>query len=329
MSFLNWQQRMVPRMDPVTAIMAGSAGVNLLGGLFGKKSANTQANNLERVARESGQQIIDTTGAVNQQLAAMVDPVNAGINNATAAGIGRVDQATSDANSLLSPYRQSGEEANETLRKLLMEGGDLNRVFGAADFQADPGYAFRLAEGNKILAARQAQSGGLNSGAAVKAAINYNQNAGSAEFQKAFDRFRQQNTDRFDRLFGVAGKGQTAATTSGNNLLEGGKFGANLTVDAANKTGDNLLDIGKTTSGRTIDAEMARQGLVTDAASAAAGARMGGSDRLWGGITGAADSVASGITLKQLLKNPSSRVNYLSPAATSRINSRLPAGVLA
>ncbi len=312
MSFLNWQMRMVPRMDPVSATIAGvGAGVNLLGGIFGKKSADKQATNIEGIAAQSGQQLVDTTAGANQQLTGLVDPVNANINAATAEGVQRVDNSTMAANALLSPYRQSGEEANEQLRQGLLQGGDFNRIATAEDIQLDPGYEFQRAEGQKIAEAQAAAGGSQYSGAQQKALVRYNQNYANTGFTAAFDRYRKQNQDRYDRLFGVSGRGQTAATTSGDNLIGGNKAAAGLITDAANRTGANTLRTGEVTTGRTIDAETGRQGLITDAASVAAGARQQGNDRLWGGITGAANSTLGALQLNKLLKNPSRRVAYI------------------
>ena len=61
--------------------------------------------------------------------------------------------------------------------------GALNKLTAAADykpfgmqqFQADPGYAFRLGEGQKALDRQAAARGGLISGGALKAATRYGQ----------------------------------------------------------------------------------------------------------------------------------------------------------
>ena len=59
--------------------------------------------------------------------------------------------------------------------------GKYARDFSMADFQADPGYAFRLSEGQKALERQAAARGGLISGAALKAAQRYGQDAASQD----------------------------------------------------------------------------------------------------------------------------------------------------
>lgn len=316
------------RYDPVSATIAGiGAGTSLFGGIFGKKSTSDATRDLRLAASTAGDKIVDTTQGQNNALSDITGGVNNSINAATNAGIGRVDTATGEANALLSPYRQSGEEANETLRKGLVAGGDFNRVATMQDIQLDPGYEFQRAEGQKIAEARAYAGGSGTSGAQQKALVRYNQNYANTGYQAAFERYQKQNQARYDNLFGVAGRGQTAATTSGQNLIEGGRYGSNLTVDAAKTTGNNTLRTGEVTSGRSIDAEAARQGLITDAASAGAQAKIAGDRSLINGITGAGNSVSDALRLRRSLQNPASQVNYLDPATTSRINSRLPAGV--
>jgi hypothetical protein len=74
-----------------------------------------------------------------------------------------------------------------------MTGFDPNSLmkdFQTSDFQQDPGYAFRLAEGQKALDRSAAARGGLISGAALKAATGYGQQMGSQEYQNAYNRFQ-------------------------------------------------------------------------------------------------------------------------------------------
>jgi hypothetical protein len=111
--------------------------------------------------------------------------------------------------------------------------------FGAGDYQADPGYAFRLSEGQKALDRQAAARGGLISGGALKAAQRYGQEMGSQEFGNAYNRaLTSYNTgvssenQLYNRQAALAGIGQTAtgqvaqagqnyANTAGN-LITGG-----------------------------------------------------------------------------------------------------------
>ena len=64
------------------------------------------------------------------------------------------------------------------------------RNFGASDFQADPGYAFRLSEGMKALDRTAASRGGLLSGATLKGAQRFGSDLASQEYGNAYNRFQ-------------------------------------------------------------------------------------------------------------------------------------------
>jgi hypothetical protein len=91
--------------------------------------------------------------------------------------------------------------------------GRYARDFGMADFQADPGYAFRLSEGQKALDRSAAARGGLISGGALKAASRYGQDAASQEFTNAFNRYQTNRSNQLAPLQSLAGLSQTAANT--------------------------------------------------------------------------------------------------------------------
>ena len=93
--------------------------------------------------------------------------------------------------------------------------GRYARGFGAADFQADPGYAFRLAEGQKALDRQAAARGGLISGGALKAAQRYGQEMGSQEYTNAFNRYQTERQAQLNPLQSLAGVGQTSSQQLG------------------------------------------------------------------------------------------------------------------
>ncbi len=87
--------------------------------------------------------------------------------------------------------------------------------FGMGQFQADPGYAFRLSEGQKALERSAAARGGLISGGALKAATRYGQEMGSQEYTNAFNRYQTERAARLNPLQSLTGMGQTTANTIG------------------------------------------------------------------------------------------------------------------
>lgn len=119
------------------------------------------------------------------------------------------------------PYREAGELALNKLIPLATE----YTPFGTQQFQADPGYAFRLSEGQKALERSAAARGGLMSGATGKALTRYGQEMGSQEYQNAFNRYQAERQARLNPLQSLAGVGQTASQQLAG---QAGQFGSNL-----------------------------------------------------------------------------------------------------
>jgi hypothetical protein len=92
-----------------------------------------------------------------------------------------------------------------------MPGGDLVRPFSMADYQADPGYGFRLSEGMKAMDRSAASRGGLLSGATLKNAQRYGQDLASQEYQNAYNRFGSNQATQRNALAGLTGFAPTAA----------------------------------------------------------------------------------------------------------------------
>ena len=87
--------------------------------------------------------------------------------------------------------------------------------FSMDQFQQDPGYAFRLKEGQKRLDRSAAARGGLISGGALKAATEYGQEMGSQEYMNAFNRYQTERAARLQPLQSLTGMSQTTANTLG------------------------------------------------------------------------------------------------------------------
>jgi hypothetical protein len=110
--------------------------------------------------------------------------------------------------------------------------GKYARDFSMADFTADPGYGFRLSEGQKALERNAAARGGFISGGALKAAQRYGQDMGSQEFTNAFNRYQINRSNQINPLQGFMTGGQSATNFLGTagaanaanvgNLITGG-----------------------------------------------------------------------------------------------------------
>lgn len=116
---------------------------------------------------------------------------------------------------LQEPFRQIGLTNLNKLAALYGEGGEFARAPGMGEITMDPGYAFRLAEGQKALERSAAARGGLLSGSMLKGAQRYGQELGSQEFSNAYARAMEQRQRVTNALFGLGGIGPTAATTIG------------------------------------------------------------------------------------------------------------------
>jgi hypothetical protein len=110
---------------------------------------------------------------------------------------------------LQEPFRKAGEEA---LNKLIPLSSNYT-PFGMSQFQADPGYGFRLSEGMKALDRTAAARGGLLSGATLKGAQRYGQDLASQEYTNAFNRYQTERNAQLNPLQSLAGLGQTATNT--------------------------------------------------------------------------------------------------------------------
>ena len=150
------------------------------------------------------------------------------------------------------------------------EYGKYGRDFSMSDFQADPGYAFRLSEGNKALNANAAARGGLISGNALKAATAYGQDMGSQEYTNAFNRYQTNRTNQIAPLQSLMGAGQSAtnfvgnagatnAANVGNYMTGGAAAGAAGLVGSANAVNSGLSSyLGYTSNNNLINALNAR-----------------------------------------------------------------------
>jgi len=109
------------------------------------------------------------------------------------------------------PFMQAGQNALNKLAPLASE----YTPFGMAQFQQDPGYAFRLSEGMKTLERGAAARGGLLSGATMKGLQRYGQDMASQEYQNAFNRYGIERERRLNPLQSLAGVGQTSTQQVG------------------------------------------------------------------------------------------------------------------
>lgn len=124
---------------------------------------------------------------------------------------------------LQAPFREAGLAAqNRLLTYLGLPGGEAGADYGLyakpftmADYQADPGYAFRMSEGMKALENSAAARGGLLSGTTLKGIQRFGQDLASQEYQNAYNRFYNTRNQMLNPLQAFLGQGQTATNALG------------------------------------------------------------------------------------------------------------------
>lgn len=131
---------------------------------------------------------------------------------------------------LSEPWRKAGETALNKLVPLATE----YTPFGMSQFQADPGYGFRMSEGMKALERGAAARGGLLSGATLKGIQRFGQDLASQEYTNAFNRYQTERAARLQPLQSLAGVGQTTAQQIGEaGMRTAQNVGEALTSGAA------------------------------------------------------------------------------------------------
>jgi hypothetical protein len=129
----------------------------------------------------------------------------------------------------------------------------------AATQQNDPGYQFRLQQGEQALQNSAAAQGGLLSGNTGQALEQYAQNYASNEYSNVYNRalteyqqryniFQGNQTNQFNRLAALAGVGQTAASQLGQLGQQGSANIANINASTGQQVGNSLQNAGAATA---------------------------------------------------------------------------------
>jgi hypothetical protein len=201
-------------------------------------------------------------GDVNRGFDTALTDVNRGYDEAqTAAELGYTTaedafgKAYQRQGEFQQPFINDGRTAQDQIMQLMGLGGDTNaanygeyaKAFGTDQFQQDPGYAFRQAEGLKGLERSASARGGILSGGALKNIQRFCQDLASQEYQNAFNRAQAERAARLNTLGGISASGQSAA-----NVMTGaaGTLGSNSAANAlarAQATSANSIGRGSAT----------------------------------------------------------------------------------
>lgn len=123
----------------------------------------------------------------------------------------------------------------------------------------DPGYKFRLDQGNKALENSAAARGGLFSGGTAKALDDYNQGSASQEYQNTYNRslqnyntnyntFTNDQTNTFNRLMALFNGGQVSANQLSASGITSANNAANIGLTSAANIGQQLNNAGAATA---------------------------------------------------------------------------------
>lgn len=137
---------------------------------------------------------------------------------------------------LQEPFRLAGLSAQNRMLTLLgLPGGQTDaadfgrydRDFGMADFEADPGYGFRMSEGMKAVERSAAARGGLLSGSTLRGIQRFGQDLASNEYTNAFNRYQISRNARLNPLQSLSGGGQSSTNVLSNAAMSTGQGVAN------------------------------------------------------------------------------------------------------
>ncbi len=138
------------------------------------------------------------------------------------------------AQNQLNPYMDTGKQAN-TMMQDKLSSGQLGGTFTPGDLTNDPGYKFRLSQGEEALGRKQSAGGNYFSGAALKQAQDYGQGLADQTYNDAFNRWKQEQDNTYGMLSGQSAQGLGAAEQWGGHATNIGDIMANRTIAKENQ----------------------------------------------------------------------------------------------
>ena len=135
------------------------------------------------------------------------------------------------------PYREAGYSALSDIGAMKPY---LTQQYTPEDFAQgiDPGYQFRLQQGQEATNRMANMGGGMLSGNALKGQQDYTQGLASQEYGNAFNRFQVGRTNIYNTLSSIAGLGQTSlGQTTAAGTTAAGNIGSNIAGAGAAQAG--------------------------------------------------------------------------------------------
>lgn len=217
------------------AIIGGGA---LLGGVISSGASSSAAQSQSEAAQYAADTqywgAVESANAIREGAAMGAEATMAAAEMGAEATRYAADTATqtqlqmyAEATESNAPYTAAGKKALASLQQMMADG--------PGEFTEDPGYQFRLRQGNDNILANSAATGNLASGRTMKALQEYGQDYASHEYQNFVNRYYQ-SLQPYQFLTSV---GQSAAALQGNNAMNAGSNIANTQMQA----GSNLASI--------------------------------------------------------------------------------------
>lgn len=214
-------------MSAVAAAIAGGAYLSY----EGSRQAGNRAERAQQRGVQQGNEILrEQTGQANQALRNAYD----------------------EQKSIFEPYSEAGVSSLSQL-----QSGDF-----AKNLEMDPGYQFRLKQGQNALRGGASAQGNLNSGATLKALERYGQDYASNEYQNAYQR-------NYDRLSQLAGLGYNAKQNQFNASGSYGNSLSNNMMSYGNQVSNNFTGLGNAQAANQIAQQNSQNQLLGSLAGAA------------------------------------------------------------
>lgn len=143
----------------------------------------------------------------------------------TEAGIASQERMLERQLAETAPFRELSLQQLNRLSELYGPGGAYVKTPTMEELAIDPGFSFRMSEGEKALARMQAARGQYLGGGAIKAGTRFGQELASQEAQNAYARVMNQRAAVTNALLGIGGYGPALA---GQNVGAIGAAGGNI-----------------------------------------------------------------------------------------------------
>lgn len=150
-------------------------------------------------------------------------------------------RAAENAAANFRPYAALGDQAAGELQGRLNSSA-LLRDFAPGDMKKDPGYQFRLNQGNQAIDRAAGARGSRYSGATLKGLQRHAQDYASGEYQNAYDRYNTNRTMNYNFLAGPVQMGMGAQGQVGNYLSNAGDARAAAGIGGANSLWGGIND---------------------------------------------------------------------------------------